>query len=98
MGNGPPLLQANKEVLNGMACLVKVHVVFTLLLVVLREEMSTCLPTRQQWLNHSAISILGLADNNHFALIARQQSIRILPVRRLLGYEMKASGLSLRVR
>ena len=36
--------KASKEVLNDMLCLVKVHVVFTLLLVVLREEISTCLP------------------------------------------------------
>ena len=81
-----------------MACLVKVHVVFTPYLVVLREEMSTCLPTRQQWLNHSAISILGLVGNNRSALTARQQSIRTLHIRRLPGCEMKASGLSLRVR
>ena len=79
-----------KEVLDGVVCLVKIHVIFTLLFAARWNHFRACSP---QGSNDSAAHVTSLVGNSRFALLARSsECVGALQVARLPLRKVKASG------
>ena len=78
-----------KEVLDGVVCLVKIHVIFTLLFAARWNHFRAC---SQQGSHDSAAHVMSLVGNSRFALLARSECVGALQVVRLPWRKVKASG------
>ena len=70
-------------------CLVKIHVIFTLLFAARWNHFRACSP---QGSNDSAAHVMRLVGDSRFALLARSECVGALQVGRLPWRKVKASG------
>ena len=96
-GNGTVLLQACKEILNQVARLVEVAVVFTRLLVCAARGNHNLFALFQQRLDQPGLGVIGFVCNDGLSGRVLEQDVGALQIMALPGCEVKACRIAQRI-